>query len=71
MEIWMNIDRAVLAFAGLFILLSLGLAQLHSPLWLLFTALVGLVMLQSAFTRFCPLALILPAAGLKPGSAFD
>jgi len=67
----MNIDRAVLAFAGLFILLSLGLAQLHSPLWLLFTALVGVVMLQAAFTRFCPLALILRAAGLKPGSAFD
>jgi hypothetical protein len=67
----MNIDRAVLAFAGLFILLSLGLAQLHSPLWLLFTAFVGVVMLQSAFTRFCPLALILRASGLKPGPAFD
>ncbi|HEY5790624.1 MAG TPA: DUF2892 domain-containing protein [Gammaproteobacteria bacterium] len=67
----MNIDRAVLAIAGLFILLSLGLSQLHSPLWLVFTAFVGGVMFQSAFTRFCPMALILRALGLKPGHAFN
>ena len=67
----MNIDRAVLAIAGLFILLSLGLSQVHSPLWLIFTAFVGVVMFQSAFTRFCPMAMLLRAFGLKPGHAFN
>lgn len=67
----MNIDRAVLAIAGLFILVSVGLSQLHSPYWLIFTAFVGVVMFQSAFTRFCPMALILRAVGLKPGHAFN
>ncbi len=67
----MNIDRAVLAIAGLFILARLGLSQVHSPLWLIFTAFVGVVMFQSAFTRFCPMALILRAVGLKPGHAFN
>ncbi|MDX1593289.1 MAG: DUF2892 domain-containing protein [Gammaproteobacteria bacterium] len=67
----MNIDRAVLAIAGLFILVSVGLSQVHSPLWLIFTAFVGVVMFQSAFTRFCPMALILRALGVRPGQAFN
>jgi hypothetical protein len=67
----MNIDRAVLAIAGAFILLSLTLSQVHSPLWLYFTAFVGVVMFQSAFTRFCPMALILRTLGLRPGHAFN
>ncbi len=67
----MNIDRIVLAFAGVMILLSLVLAQLHSNYWLLLTAFVGLNMLQAAFTGFCPLAKVLKAAGSKPGQAFQ
>lgn len=67
----MSIDRIVLAFAGSVILLSLALAQLHSPYWLWLTAFVGANLLQSAFTGFCPLALILRAAGIRPGAAFD
>ena len=67
----MNIDRIVLAFAGVMILLSLTLSQLHSSYWLLLTAFVGLNMLQAAFTGFCPLAKMLKAAGSKPGHAFD
>lgn len=67
----MNIDRIVLAFAGVMILLSLSLAQLHSTYWLLLTAFVGLNMLQAAFTGFCPLARVLKAAGSKPGHAFE
>lgn len=66
----MSIDRIVLAAAGGFILLSLGLAQIFSPYWLLFTAFVGLNLLQSAFTGFCPLAIILKRLGVKPGHAF-
>ena len=67
----MNIDRAVFAFAGLMILISIGLSQVHSVYWLLLTAFVGLNMLQAAFTGFCPLAKILKAAGSKPGHAFE
>ena len=64
----MSIERMVLAFAGSFILTSLILSQLFSPYWLLFAAFVGVNLLQSAFTGFCPLAKILKAFGAKPGS---
>lgn len=66
----MSIDKAVLAFAGLMVLLSLLLAHFVSPLWLWFTAFIGLNMLQSAFTGFCPAAMIFRKLGLKPGNAF-
>jgi len=66
----MSIDRAVMAFAGTFILASLALAHLHSPYWLWFTAFVGANMFQAAFTGFCPLAIILKKMGLTPGCAF-
>jgi hypothetical protein len=66
----MSIDRIVLAFAGSMILLSLALAYSFSVYWLLLAAFVGLNMLQSAFTGFCPLASILKKLGVKPGAAF-
>jgi hypothetical protein len=66
----MTIDRVVLAVAGSFILISLLLAHYHSEYWLWFTAFVGANMLQSAFTGFCPMAMILKKLGVKPGSAF-
>jgi hypothetical protein len=55
----MKIDSMIRAFAGFFVMGSLVLAQIHSPLWLYFTAFVGLNLFQSAFTGFCPLELIL------------
>jgi hypothetical protein len=66
----MNIDRVVLAFAGSMILLSVALAHFVSPWWLLLTMFVGANLLQSSFTGFCPLAKILRAFGMKPGTAF-
>lgn len=66
----MTIDRVIIAFAGTMVLLSLALAQLASPWWLLLTAFVGLNLLQSAFTGFCPAAMILRRAGVRPGTAF-
>ena len=66
----MSIDRAVMALAGTMILVSLGLSQLHSQYWLLFTAFVGLNLLQAAFTGFCPAAIIFKRLGLKAGCAF-
>lgn len=66
----MTIDRLVFAVAGAFILLSLALAHWVHPYWMWFTVFVGANLLQSAFTGFCPLALVLKALGVKPGAAF-
>lgn len=67
----MALDRFIFAIAGVFILLSLGLSQVHHEYWLFFTAFVGVNMFQAAFTGFCPLAKILKAVGIKPGQAFN
>jgi hypothetical protein len=66
----MNIDRFVFAFAGFVILVSLALGIWVSPWWFALTAFVGLNLFQSAFTGFCPLAMMLKMAGFKPGNAF-
>lgn len=66
----MTIERIVLAVAGSFILISLLLAHFLSPYWLWFTAFVGANLFQSAFTGFCPLALILKKLGKQSGPAF-
>lgn len=65
-----SIDQLVFRFAGVFVLLSLALSQIHSIHWLWFTAFVGLNMLQASFTGFCPLAAILGRVGVKSGAAF-
>lgn len=65
-----TIDRAVMAFAGLMVLLSLALAQLHSGYWLLLTAFVGVNLVQAALTGFCPAAMAFRRLGLRPGAAF-
>jgi len=67
----MSIERIVLAFAGTMIILSLLLSYFVSPYWLALAAFVGVNLLQSAFTGFCPLAMILKKAGVHPGAAFN
>ena len=67
----MNIDRIVLAVAGLFVVVSSTLAHYHHPYWLFFTAFVGLNLFQSAFTGFCPMASILKKLGRPSGQAFS
>jgi Protein of unknown function (DUF2892). len=52
-------DRIIRRFAGSFVLASLALGWFVNPLWLLFTAFVGLNLLQSSFTQLCPLERIL------------
>jgi hypothetical protein len=71
MEIVMTVGRAVTLLAGLMVLASLALSQLHSEYWLLLTAFVGLNLAQSSFTGFCPAAMIFKALGLKEGGAFS
>lgn len=66
----MTIERVVFAFAGSFILITLLLAVNFDIRWLWATAFVGANLLQSAFTGFCPLAMILKKLGLRPGQAF-
>jgi hypothetical protein len=66
----MNLDRTVLAFAGLMVLASLALAHYVSPNWLWLTAFVGVNLLQSSFTGFCPAAKIFKALGVREGNAF-
>ena len=66
----MTLDRAVLAFAGAMVLLSVVLTVYVSPLWMWFTVFIGLNLLQSAFTGFCPAAKIFRWMGVKAGTAF-
>ncbi|KAB2866463.1 MAG: DUF2892 domain-containing protein [Bauldia sp.] len=67
----MSIDRVVLAFAGFMILMSLVLGVYVHPAWLLLTAFVGTNLFQSAFTGFCPAAMILKRLKVRPGTAFE
>ena len=64
----MPMERIIRMFAGSFILLSLLLAHYHSPNWLWFTTFVGFNLLQSSFTNFCPLEIILRKVGRGNGS---
>ena len=68
----MTVERIVRIVAGLFILLSLALGAEASPLfhnvnWLWFTAFVGFNLVQSGFTRFCPMDIGLSKCGIKTG----
>jgi hypothetical protein len=61
----MTVNRALRAMAGFMILLTLALGHWVSPLWYLFTAFVGLNLLQSAFTNWCPAMTIFRKLGLQ------
>ena len=70
----MTTENAVRIFAGMFVLVSLGLGVEASPLfhsgyWLWFTVFVGANLFQSGFTHFCPLEMMLKRLGLRSGSA--
>ena len=67
----MNLERAVLAFAGLVVLISVALGYAVSPYWLLLTAFAGLNMIQSSFTGSCPAAFVFRRLGLRCGVAFE
>jgi hypothetical protein len=60
-----------MAFAGLVVLVSLALARLEGPWWLLLTAFVGLNLIQASFTGFCPAAMIFKRLGVRTGEAFQ
>ena len=66
----MKVDSAVFVFAGLMILVSVALTQLVSPWFWLFTAFIGLNMLQAGITGLCPAAWIFKKFGLEVGCTF-
>lgn len=66
----MSLDKMVLAFAGVMTLLSVVLTVYVSPYFIWFTVFIGLNLLQSAFTGFCPAAMIFRKLGAKSGNAF-
>ena len=61
----MKMEQYIRAFAGTMILISLLLTVMFSQWWLLLTAFVGINLLQSAFTGFCPAEMILEKFGIK------
>lgn len=67
----MTLDRSVMLFAGVMVLLSVALTMLVSPLFVWFTVFIGLNLIQSSFTGFCPAASIFKKLGVKGGCAFE
>lgn len=59
----MTINEGLRLAAGFFLLLSLGLGYFVNPAWFLFTVFVGLNLIQSAFSHWCPMMWILEKAG--------
>jgi hypothetical protein len=66
----MPLEMTIRAIAGTFILASVALGWFVSPYWLLLTAFVGVNLMQSAFTGFCPAAIVFRKLGLREGCAF-
>jgi hypothetical protein len=66
----MSIDRAVMAFAGVVVLLGIVLSLYAHPYWIGLSAFAGLNMIQAAFTGLCPAAMAFKKLGLRPGVAF-
>ncbi|TMV08924.1 DUF2892 domain-containing protein [Ruegeria sediminis] len=66
----MSLDRAVMMFAGFMVLLSVLLTIFVSPLWMWFTVFIGVNLIQSSVTGFCPAAIVFKKLGFKSGTAF-
>ncbi|MCB6179906.1 DUF2892 domain-containing protein [Rhodobacter sp. Har01] len=67
----MTLDRSVMLFAGCMVLLSVLLTAFVSPLFVWFTVFIGLNLIQSSFTGFCPAASVFRKLGIKAGCAFN
>ena len=64
----MTVERGLRLMAGVMVLLSVALTVYVSHYWMWFTVFIGLNLLQSAFTNWCPAMSILRAVGLKEAS---
>jgi hypothetical protein len=70
MEQCMNVDKAVLVFAGTVVLASVALGTFLSPYWYVLSAFAGVNLFQAGLSGFCPAAIVFRKLGLKPGPAF-
>ncbi len=66
----MNLDRSISLFAGCMILLSVALTTWVSPYFVWLTVFIGLNLIQSSFTGFCPAASVMRRLGIPAGCAF-
>lgn len=66
----MSLDRAVMMFAGVMVLVSLALTHWVHPAWVWLTVFVGLNLMQASITGFCPAAMLFRRLGVRPGTAF-
>lgn len=66
----MSLDRAVMMFAGIMVLVSLALTHWVHPAWVWLTVFVGLNLMQASITGFCPAAMLFRRLGVRPGTAF-
>ncbi len=65
----MSLERAIMAFAGVMVLLSIALTQLVSPWFWLMTAFIGLNLFQSGSTGSCPAGMVMKGMGIGRGAA--
>ena len=61
----MKVEAALRAIAGTIVLLSVALGLFVHPYWFGLTAFVGLNLLQSAFSGWCPMMTVLRRAGMR------
>ncbi len=66
----MSLDRAVMMFAGLMVLVSVALTHWVHPAWFWLTVFVGVNLVQASITGFCPAAMLFRRLGVRPGTAF-
>ncbi len=67
----MTLDRSVMLFAGCMVLVSVLLTAFVSPLFIWFTVFIGVNLIQSSFTGFCPAAMVFRKLGIRAGCAFN
>ncbi len=66
----MNLDKLVLLFAGIMVLLSVALTRWHHQNWIWLTAFLGFNLIQASLTGFCPVVFMMKKVGIQPGHAF-
>ncbi len=67
----MSLDRSVLLFAGVMVLLSVVLTAYVSPYFVWFTVFIGANLVQSSLTGRCPAAMVFKWIGIRKGCAFE
>lgn len=67
----MSLDRSVMLFAGIMVLLSVALTVWVSPYFMWFTVFIGVNLIQSSITGWCPAAIVFKKLGIKTGCAFN